>query len=137
MYDISEIRAQFVRATQIFGALKDYRASVLDEAQRAGWPIMRHGWLVYPGTSAAQADLQFFLGAHLLVTPVTAESATTVDVTLPPGEWVHAFTGQTFAGDQKVNVEAPIGTPAAFVRADDPVGLEIRAALTAAGLTGG
>ena len=137
VYDTPETRAQFARATQIFGALKDYRASVLDEAQRAGWPIMRHGWLVYPGTSAAQADLQFFLGAHLLVAPVTAESATTVDVTLPPGEWVHAFTGQTFAGDQKVTVEAPIGTPAAFVRADDPVGVEIRAALTEAGLTSG
>ena len=137
VYDTPETRAQFARTTQIFAALHDYRAGVLAEAQSDGLPVMRHGWLVYPGTKAAQADLQFFLGAHLLVAPVTAENATTVEVTLPPGEWVHAFTGQSFAGDETVTVDAPIGTPAALVRADDPVGVQIRAALASAGLTSG
>ena len=137
VYDTPETRSQFARSTQIFAALHDYRADVLAEAQSDGLPVMRHGWLVYPGTKAAQADLQFFLGAHLLVAPVTAENATTVAVTLPPGDWVHVFTGQRFAGDQTVTVDAPIGTPAALVRSDDPVGVEIRAALAAAGLTSG
>jgi sulfoquinovosidase len=92
---------------------------------------------VYPGTKAAAADLQFFLGSHLLMAPVTSNDATTVQVTLPPGTWVHAFTGQIFEGDQEVTVDAPIGTPAAFVEQGDAVGDQIRSALTAAGLTTG
>lgn len=137
VYDTPETRAAFARATQIFVALADYRAGVIDEAVRTGVPAMRHTWLVYPGTQAAEADLQFFLGAHLLMAPVTSNDATTTEVALPPGEWVHAFTGQRFNGDQTVSVDSPLGTPAAFVRADDPVGTQIREALTAAGLTTG
>jgi alpha-glucosidase len=98
---------------------------------------MRHTWLVYPGTEAADADLQFFLGDHLLMAPVTSNDATSTEVSLPPGEWVHAFTGEQFSGDQTVTVPSPLGTPAAFVRADDPVGAQIREALTDAGLTTG
>jgi hypothetical protein len=42
---------------------------------------------------------------------------------------VHALTGQTFPGDRTTDVPAPLDTPAAFVRADDPVGEQIRQAL--------
>jgi len=91
-----------------------------------GVPAMRPTWMVYPG---AEGDPQFFLGAHLLVAPVLAEGATSVEVSFPPGQWVHALTGETFEGDRTVEVAAPLDTPAAFVRADDPVSEQIRAAL--------
>ncbi|MEI2643938.1 MAG: hypothetical protein V9G10_16945 [Candidatus Nanopelagicales bacterium] len=97
-----------------------------------GIPAMRSGWQVYPGTNAAKADTQFFLGDHLLVAPVYAENATTAQVTFPPGQWRHVLTGQVFAGDATTSVPAPIGTPAAFVKVGDPVGDQIVAALQAA-----
>ena len=96
-------------------------------------PAVRHGWLVYPGTKAATADMQFFLGDHLLMAPVTTNDATSVQVTFPPGTWVHALTGETFQGDQVTVVQAPIGTPAAFVKQGDPVGEQIVTALKAVG----
>lgn len=137
VYDTEQTRAQFARATQIFAALADYRAGVIEEAVTTGVPAMRHTWLVYPGTKAADADLQFFLGAHLLMAPVTSNDATTVKVSFPPGTWVNVFTGQTFDGDTETEVSAPIGTPAAFVKQGDPVGDQIRASFKAAGLTTG
>lgn len=137
VYETEETRAAFARATQIFVALKEYRSQVIEEAVTTGVPAMRHTWLVYPGTTAAEADFQFFLGSHLLMAPVTSNEATTTTVSLPPGTWVHVLTGETFPGDQEVEVQSPIGTPAAFVEQADPVGAQIRAALQQAGLTTG
>lgn len=132
VYDTPATRADFARASQIYAALRDYRATVIDEAVTTGVPAMRHAWLVYPGTEAAKADEQFFLGAHLLVAPVYAEDATSVKVTFPPGEWKHVLTGQVYSG--VADVPAPVGTPAAFVKVGDPVGDQILAGLRAAGL---
>jgi len=134
VYDTPETRAQFARASQIYAALHDYRAGVIEEAVRDGVPAMRHGWLVYPGTKAAGKDLQFFLGDHLLMAPVLKENATTVDVTFPPGQWRHILTGEVFDGDTTTTVNAPIGTPAAFVKIGDPVGDQIVSAMQTAGL---
>ena len=134
VYDTPTTRAQFAKASQIYAALYQYRKGVIDEAVRDGIPAMRHGWLVYPGTKAAQEDLQFFLGNHLLVAPVYEEGATTAKVTFPPGSWRHILTGEVFPGNAEATVNAPIGTPAAFVQVGDPVGDEIVAAMQAAGL---
>ncbi len=137
VYSTPATRADFARETQIFAALEPYRATVLAQAAATGLPAMRHGWLVYPGTKAATVETQYFLGEHLLVAPVTAEGATTVKATLPPGTWVHVFSGQVYSGDTEVDVAAPIGTPAAFVKQGDPVGEQIRTAFQNAGLTTG
>lgn len=134
VYDTAETRAQFARASQIYAALRDYRTSVIQEAVRDGIPAMRSGWQVYPGTAAAKADTQFFLGDHLLVAPVYAEGATTAQVTFPPGQWRHVLTGQVYDGDATTSVPAPIGTPAAFVKVGDPVGQQIVAGLQSAGV---
>ena len=68
---------------------------------------MRPTWMVFPGTDA---DLQFFLGDHLLMAPVLAEGATSVECRSRPGTWVHALS-QTFQGDQTLTVPAPLDTP--------------------------
>jgi alpha-glucosidase len=134
VYTDATTQAQFALASRIYAALYDYRAGVIDEAVRDGIPAMRHGWLVYPGTKAAEQGLQFFLGDHLLVAPVYAEDATTVEVTFPPGQWKHILTGEVFDGDTTATVNAPLDRPAAFVKVGDPVGDEIVAAMVAAGL---
>ena len=135
VYSTPETRSAFARSTQIYSALYRYRKTVIDEAVATGVPAMRHTWLVYPNSRAAAANLQFFLGEHLLMAPVTSERATSVKVSFPPGTWVHALTGQTFGGDTETEVAAPIGTPAAFVKQGDPAGEQIRADLKSAGLT--
>jgi alpha-glucosidase (family GH31 glycosyl hydrolase) len=124
----------FARATRIYAALADYRRSVVAESVATNLPAMRHPSLVVPGTAAAQKDDQFFLGGHLMVAPVLRQGATSVAVTFPPGQWRHVLTGEVFTGDTAVTVAAPLGQPAAFVRVDDPVGAQIRAALLAAGV---
>ena len=137
VFDSPETIAPFALASRWYAALYDYRKTVIDEATATGIPAMRHGWLVHPGTKAADADLQFFLGDHLLMAPVLSENATTTKVTFPPGTWTHLLTGQTFQGDQEVSVDSPLGTPAVFVQQGDPVGDQIRASFQAAGLTTG
>jgi alpha-glucosidase len=134
VYDTPETRAQFARASQIYAALRSYRSGLMDEGVRKGVPVMRHTWLVYPGTLAATKDLQFFLGNSLLVAPVYQNGATTVDVTFPPGKWEHILTGQVFDGDRTTTVDSPIGTPAAFVKVGDAAGQQIVQAMKDAGL---
>ena len=134
VYDTVETRAAFARMTRLYAALAPYRADVVAEAVERGIPAMRHGWLEYPGTRAAEVDDQYFFGSSILVAPVMTTGADSVDVTLPPGTWVHLLTGEEFEGDQDVLVEAPLGTPAAFVRTDDERADEIRAMVDSAGL---
>lgn len=120
VYSTPETRAAFARATRIFAALQDYRAEVIAEATTTGVPAIRHGWLAAPGTSAAEVDSQFFLGASILVAPVLEEGAGEVEVTFPPGRWRHLLTGEEYDGGAAHLVPAPIGTPAAFVETSDP-----------------
>lgn len=129
VYDTPESRAAFGRMSRLFAALAPYRRTVLDEAGRTGVPAIRHGWLVHPGTAAAKVDTQFFLGDAILMAPVLESGSETVVVTFPPGPWVHLITGETFEGDRAVEVAAPLGTPAAFVSADDPRAADLQRAV--------
>ena len=124
----------FAHATRIFGALTPYRDRVVHEATRTGVPAVRPVWLVAPGSTAAASDTEFFLGRHLLVAPVLEAGATSVRVTFPPGRWVHLFTGRGYAGDRSVDVPAPVGRPAAFVRDGAPWSTRLPARFRAAGL---
>lgn len=120
VYSDSRTRSDFARATQIFSALSDYRAEVIAQATDTGIPAIRPMWLMAPGTPAADATAQFFFGDSILVAPVLAEGEPQVEVAFPPGEWQHLLTGAVYDGDEAVNVEAPLGTPAAFIKTSDP-----------------
>lgn len=117
VYDDDEAAA-FARNSKIFAALSSYREAVIHEALTTGVPAIRHAWLEVPESKAAKLDTQFFFGSDVFVAPVLKAGVTKVDVILPPGEWVHLFTGERVAGEQRMKVDAPLGQPAAFVRAD-------------------
>lgn len=134
VYSTSTTRKQFAKSSRIYAALRAYRSGVIDEAVDQGVPAMRHAWLVYPGTKVARQDLQFFLGDHLFVAPVYDDSATSVKVTFPPGKWRHILTGTVYRGNRVTAVDAPIGTPAAFVKVGDPTGKSIITAMKKANL---
>jgi alpha-glucosidase len=134
VYDTAETREPFARMTRLYSALAPYRAQVVEQAVATGAPALRHGWLQYPGTAAADSDRQFFFGPSILVAPVMAEGEDAVDVTLPPGTWVHLLTGERLEGATTVRVDAPLGTPAAFVEASDENAEDIMAMVAGAGL---
>jgi alpha-glucosidase len=134
VYDTEQTRAAFARMTRLYQALAPYRAEVVAEAIDTGVPALRHTWLQYPGTEAAASDAQFFFGPSILVAPVLAPDEQTVDVALPPGDWVHLLTGEQVTGGQTIEVDAPLGSPAAFVRADDERLDDLLSAVSEAGL---
>lgn len=119
VYD-EEQRGPFARMTRVFAALEPYRREVIAQATERGLPAVRHGWLVAPGSEAAEVDTQFFLGDSLLVAPVLRQNGGGVEVTFPPGEWRHLITGRTYREGTE-DVDALPGRPAAFVRADHPL----------------
>lgn len=106
----------FARWSKVYAALFDYRKMLVAEAERTGMPVVRHPFLHYPDDPAVwQITYQeFMLGADFLIAPVTEEGAETVEVYLPAGEWVHLWSGKTYAGGQSVTVDAPLGQPAVF-----------------------
>ncbi len=133
-----ESLAAFARFTKIFAAMASYRASLMEEAQSRGLPLVRHPILHYPEDPEAWGLMQqFLLGPDLMVAPVIEEGATTVEIYLPTGSWTHLFTGevldQSLGGGWSV-VEAPMGTPAVFYRSDSAAGQAIADSLEAEGL---
>lgn len=133
-YDRGEVEF-FARMTRMYAALAPYRARVVEEAARTGMPAIRHTWLMYPDSAAAEADEQFFFGSKLLVAPVLRPDADEVSVHLPAGEWVHVWSGRTY-GDAEhatvVRVPAPLGQPAVLYPEGDSVGERVAARLRAA-----
>ncbi|GAA4814678.1 alpha-glucosidase [Tomitella cavernea] len=112
--------AAFAAQTRVFAALADYRRGVVAQAAQTGVPALRHPWIGAPGSVAAGRDDQFLFGSGLFVAPAMTPGQTRTTATLPPGEWVHVWSGARFAGDSAVTVDSPLGRPAAFYRAGDP-----------------
>jgi len=133
VYDAESVAA-FAGQARVFAALADYRAEVVAEACATGMPALRHVRLVHPRQPwPAGADDQFLFGQSFLVAPVLEPGATSVTAHLPPGSWVHLWTGTEY-GDAtsvaSVSVAAPPGRPAVFFPAGDEWGQRIRDRLT-------
>jgi alpha-glucosidase len=43
-----DVLPHVAKFTKLHVALRDYKASLFDEAEKFGWPLVRHGWLHYP-----------------------------------------------------------------------------------------
>jgi alpha-glucosidase len=104
------------RMSRIYAGLKPYHIHLSGEYQRTGIPPMRMLQMHYPD----QIDVlekwpyQYLYGEDLLVAPVIKEDRTDWDVYLPPGEWVHLWSRETFQGSRKIAIEAPLGHPPVF-----------------------
>ena len=95
-----------------------YVYAAMERAHTTGEPAVRSMWFAWPGQRDARAsDRQFMLGDNLLVAPISVEGATSREVWIPPGVWIHWFTGQAYTGPSTATIEAPIGRPPVFVRA--------------------
>jgi len=113
----AETLAHFRKMANTHVALGDYFLELIAQARERGLPVIRHTILVDPDWPvAANAHNQWMVGENLIFAPVVTPGATTVDVALPAGEWEHLWSAKTYAGRQTRTVDAPIGSPAVFVR---------------------
>ncbi len=119
-----ETLKHFARFAKIYAALFDYRKELFKEAETLGWPVVRPLFFHYPEDRNTYNihHQEFLLGRDILVAPVLEEGASTKDVYFPEGQWVHMFTGESFEASKeglRKTVDAPIGTPAVFVRKEN------------------
>lgn len=64
--------------------LLDYFYTAFNKASIDGTPVLNPLWYLYPSDSLTWSiDLQFFFGDAILVSPVTEDNATSVDIYLP------------------------------------------------------
>jgi sulfoquinovosidase len=122
----------FARFGKIHFALKDYLKELGKEAKTKGYPIVRATYLHYPeDPNTFNLRHQFMLGADLLMLPVVKEGDSSVEGYLPAGEWEHLFTGKVYAGGKTIELEAPIGTPAVFLKKGSNWSEKIKASMKA------
>lgn len=117
-YDLDTTIA-FAEQTRIFAALADYRHHVIAEASNSGLPALRHAWIHAPGSRAAARDDQYFFGDAFFIAPTMTPGHTHTQVTLPPGQWIHLWSGHPYTGDTDATIATPLGRPAVFHRAGD------------------
>jgi alpha-D-xyloside xylohydrolase len=114
MYD-AEAASIYQHLARAHMDLVPYFRVLAIRAHTDGTPPVLHPSMAYPSDRGSYADIDsYLLGDDLFVAPVTTPGATTRMVHLPPGRWVHWFTGVEMMGD--VMVAAPIGTPPVFLR---------------------
>jgi alpha-glucosidase len=114
-----ETLAHFARFARLFAALAPYRAGLMEEAAATGLPLVRHLLLAAPDEPEAwDVSDEFLFGPDVLVAPVLEEGASSREVLLPPGHWIHAWSGAAHDVDRatRVTVDAPLGSPAVFYR---------------------
>jgi alpha-D-xyloside xylohydrolase len=86
-------------------------------ASADGTPPVLHPALAFPSDRGGYADPDaYLLGEDLFVAPVVTPGASTRALHLPPGRWVHWWTGEAYDGPRDLTVEAPVGAPPVFVR---------------------
>lgn len=118
----------FARFARVYRGLAPIRRALFHEASARGLPVVRHMAMHHPDLVRAwEVHDQFLLGPDLLVAPVVTPCVDTNDcvvkraVWLPPGTWVHAWSGAVHASGpdgSDLDVDAPLGRPPVFVRQD-------------------
>ena len=113
----AETMEHLAQMTGIFAALAPIRATLMEEAETRGWPVVRPLFFHNPDDETAWSiEDQFMLGPDLVMAPVVAAGQVERTLYLPYGTWVHIPTGEAHSGLDWVTVSAPVGQPAVFVR---------------------
>ncbi|MDV6236453.1 alpha-glucosidase [Leptospira ellisii] len=116
-YGDEETIREFARYGKMHFALKEYLKTLVKEASITGLPVVRPLYLQYPNDPrTAELKRQFLLGKDLLVFPVLEKGESSVSGYIPEGEWEHVWSGKTYSGKTEITVDAPLGSPAVFLR---------------------
>jgi len=130
IYSDVETLRHFDRLAKVYAAWKPYRTRLVNEAAETGLPVVRHPLVHYPDDPQAyELEYQFMLGPDFMVAPVLDPGEETVEVYLPAGQWVHAWSGKEYGSNEEGvwrTAPAPIGDPAVFYKADSEAGERFR-----------
>ena len=98
-------------------SMKDYLASVMEEASQNGSPVIRPMFYEFPEDARCwELDEQYMLGSRYLVAPVLYPQTWQRDVYLPAGRWRSIHDGSILTGGQTITAEAPIEIIPVFER---------------------
>jgi alpha-glucosidase (family GH31 glycosyl hydrolase) len=107
----------FKKYAVLHTALFPYFYTLAYEARDRGWPVIRHLMLHFPDDPATwRLDYEFLVGDRVLAAPALERDAREVEVYFPEGDWVHWWSGTTYAGPGRVTVPAELGEAPIFVR---------------------
>jgi alpha-D-xyloside xylohydrolase len=112
---------------EVYGILRDYlflrerlRPYIMEQMEKAhkkGLPPMRPLFVDFTDPVCADVDDQYLFGPDLLVAPVVEEGVRQRKVYLPAGTtWRNAWTDETHAGGQWIEVAAPLEQIPLFLR---------------------
>ncbi|MBR3185734.1 MAG: alpha-glucosidase [Oscillospiraceae bacterium] len=119
-YDDEDCIVRFGRLTRIYAALAPYLRKAVKENSETGIGVQRPLLLHYEGDPRCMTEqTEYLLGRDVLVAPVYEEGAQTRTLYLPADEWIHLWSGKRCGGGE-ITVDAPLGYPAVFYRADAP-----------------
>lgn len=127
----------FARMAKVYRALFPYRKTLMQEAEQRGWPLVRHPYLHDQDPELLKQRYAFMLGSEYLIAPVVDQGGTSVEVYLPRGRWVNAWTDRVYGDAQaggRVTIPAPLGQPAVLFREGSAEGARFVGALKRDGL---
>lgn len=138
-YSDQESLEHFDRMARVYLAWKHIRVKLVEEAASTGLPVMRHLFFHYPDDLRVYtfSFQEYMLGSEILVAPVLDPNKDSVEVYLPPGNWIHIWSGIAYRNPyrgQWVTVPAPLGQPAIFYLEGSQDGAQFRLNLIHAGL---
>lgn len=125
------------RVQQIFHKFNDIRHELIPylysasiESAKTYVPMMRALLLEYPNDRVAQhIDLQYMLGAELLVAPVFDQQK--FSVYLPEGIWYDFFTGRSYVGSRFMDYQTSLDSIPVFQRDNSVIAKDISGRLNA------
>ncbi len=135
-----ELLEHFAKFSKVYKAWGEYRKQLVKEAAEFGWPVLRHPF-VHQANDPNFWSLsyqQYQIGEALWFAPVLDPGKNSVEIRLPKGNWVHAFTGEihiSSGSDKTLTISAPIGTPALLYNQGSPEGQAFREQLIKEGIT--
>ncbi len=105
--------------------MRPYTRSLMRQAHETGAPLIRALFYEFPQDPKCwEIGDTYLFGPDVLVAPVCRPDARSRDVYLPEGaDWVHAGTGEIYAGGQTVTAPAPLDTLPVFLRGGRPAAL--------------
>jgi alpha-glucosidase len=128
--------AHFARFARIFAWLAPYRATLMDEAEARGWPVVRPLLMHFPEDAKTHGlATQFMLGSELVLAPVLApprrsaarERSVRASAYLPAGDWTRLWQEEdegfsSAVGKTYGDLSVPYGEPLVFYRRGSAVG---------------